>query len=281
MPRSGAPTPSPALTITICSVAPGAIRGTCSRIADARPAFDRSEDNGFRLVTYGDTPARRQLTGPIAVTRRDFRAERPVSDQVFTAFRGVFAYDPRPLDANDRIARRERPSMGHRKSQFPRGIRRRTRAGVHVSPQTRPAAVSGRDVRAGRVRRDQSRLSNDDVAARRFPRRRLRRSERARADVSDLLRHVREERGPDQRVAEPDARLPGLDDPRGQRWPARAGIPGVACRHSPGRALPTWASAGALRSRRGCWRRRRATRRRCCSTSASPSLRRSRRRSTS
>ena len=68
--------------------------------ADARSAFDRSEDNGFRLVTYTDTPVAAQLTGPIAVTRRDFSAERPVADQVFAAFRGVFAYDPRPLDPN-------------------------------------------------------------------------------------------------------------------------------------------------------------------------------------
>jgi formylglycine-generating enzyme required for sulfatase activity len=66
--------------------------------ADARPAYDRSEDNGFRLVTYTDAPPA-ALTGPIAATRRDFRAERPVSDEVFAAYRSVFAYDPRPLDA--------------------------------------------------------------------------------------------------------------------------------------------------------------------------------------
>ncbi len=66
--------------------------------ADARPAFDRSEDNGFRLVSYVDTPLA-ALSAPIAATKRNFRAERPVPDQVFAAFRGVFAYDPRPLDA--------------------------------------------------------------------------------------------------------------------------------------------------------------------------------------
>ncbi|HYN07316.1 MAG TPA: protein kinase [Vicinamibacterales bacterium] len=67
--------------------------------ADARAPFDRSEDNGFRLVSYLDTPLSATLTNPIAVTRRDFHAERPVPDQVFAAFRGLFAYDPRPLDA--------------------------------------------------------------------------------------------------------------------------------------------------------------------------------------
>ena len=66
--------------------------------ADARPPFDRSEDNGFRLVSYLDTPLA-AATAPIAVTKRDFRAERPVPDQVFAAYRGLYAYDPRPLDA--------------------------------------------------------------------------------------------------------------------------------------------------------------------------------------
>ena len=67
--------------------------------ADARAPFDRSEDNGFRLVSYVDAPVPANLSGPIAVTQRDYRAERPVPDQVFAAFRGVFAFDPRPLDA--------------------------------------------------------------------------------------------------------------------------------------------------------------------------------------
>ena len=67
--------------------------------ADARPPFDRSDDNGFRLVSYLDTPLPAPMTVPIGVTKRDFRAERPVSDQVFAAYRGLYAYDPRPLDA--------------------------------------------------------------------------------------------------------------------------------------------------------------------------------------
>jgi dienelactone hydrolase len=67
--------------------------------ADARPPFDRSDDNGFRLVSYLDTPLPTAMTGPIGGTTRDFGAERPVSDQVFAAYRGLFAYDPRPLDA--------------------------------------------------------------------------------------------------------------------------------------------------------------------------------------
>jgi dienelactone hydrolase len=66
--------------------------------ADARPAFDRSEDNGFRLATYLDVPPA-TITNPIPVARRDFRAERPAPDDVFTAYRNLYAYDPRSLEA--------------------------------------------------------------------------------------------------------------------------------------------------------------------------------------
>ena len=72
--------------------------------ADARPPFDRSEDNGFRLVSYLDAlPA--ALSDPIAVAKRNFSAERPIPDDVFAAYRGLYAYDPRPLDAT--IERRD------------------------------------------------------------------------------------------------------------------------------------------------------------------------------
>ena len=68
--------------------------------ADARPPFDRSEKNGFRLATYLDpSPLPAALTDDIPVSKRDYNAERPVPDDVFKAYRALFAYDPRPLDA--------------------------------------------------------------------------------------------------------------------------------------------------------------------------------------
>jgi eukaryotic-like serine/threonine-protein kinase len=67
--------------------------------ADARPAFDRAEVNGFRLVRYlDDKPLDASLTGPIPIPVRDFSKEQPVSDQVFRAYRNLYTYDPRPLD---------------------------------------------------------------------------------------------------------------------------------------------------------------------------------------
>jgi dienelactone hydrolase/tRNA A-37 threonylcarbamoyl transferase component Bud32 len=67
--------------------------------ADARAPFDRSAENGLRLVTYLDKALPQAFTDPIAVSRRDYLAERPVSDQVFNAYRALYEYDPRPLDA--------------------------------------------------------------------------------------------------------------------------------------------------------------------------------------
>jgi dienelactone hydrolase len=68
--------------------------------ADARPPFDRAETNGFRLAKYlGDKPLHPALTAAIPVPARDFSKERPVSDQVFTAYRHLYDYDARPLDA--------------------------------------------------------------------------------------------------------------------------------------------------------------------------------------
>jgi eukaryotic-like serine/threonine-protein kinase len=67
--------------------------------ADARSAFDRSEVNGFRLTKYlGDAPLHPALMASVPVPVRDFSKEQPVPDEVFRAYRGLYAYDPRPLD---------------------------------------------------------------------------------------------------------------------------------------------------------------------------------------
>jgi serine/threonine protein kinase len=66
---------------------------------DARPAWDRSAQNGIRCVRY-DVSEEVGLRAP--VTRpptRDFSKEKPVSDEVFRLYRGLYAYDPTALDA--------------------------------------------------------------------------------------------------------------------------------------------------------------------------------------
>ncbi len=62
------------------------------------PPFDRSSTNGIRLVQ----PVRGETSGsdadrPIEPIFRDYRAERPVTDEAFRFYRRLFAYDRSPL----------------------------------------------------------------------------------------------------------------------------------------------------------------------------------------
>ena len=65
---------------------------------DSSPPFDRSPRNGFRCVKYAGMLAS-ALTGPIDPTYRDYSKEKPVSDQVFDAYRSLYSYDKGALDA--------------------------------------------------------------------------------------------------------------------------------------------------------------------------------------
>ena len=63
--------------------------------ADARSPWDRAPALGFRCVklTPGHETLAAGLTAPVLFIFRDFGLERPVSDEVFRAFRGVYSYD--------------------------------------------------------------------------------------------------------------------------------------------------------------------------------------------
>jgi len=63
------------------------------------PAFDRSALNGIRLVRYTDTTNVAAASAPLPLAFRDYRVERPVSDEVFEVFRQAYAYDDVPLNA--------------------------------------------------------------------------------------------------------------------------------------------------------------------------------------
>ncbi len=58
------------------------------------PPLDRSPTNGFRLAKYSDNERVADLSTPVAAFRRDFRAAKPVSDEVFQVFRRQFDYVP-------------------------------------------------------------------------------------------------------------------------------------------------------------------------------------------
>jgi formylglycine-generating enzyme required for sulfatase activity/dienelactone hydrolase len=78
------------------------------------PAFDRSNSNGIRLVTYPDETNLAAAGAPIEKSFRDYRAEKPVSDEVFDVYRQMYEYDDAPLNAavlesvEDAAYRRER-----------------------------------------------------------------------------------------------------------------------------------------------------------------------------
>ena len=70
------------------------------RGADARLPFDRSANNGMRLITLADRAAVPQAAyAPEPQLTRDYSKEKPVTDEVFAAYRSLFSYDKTDLAA--------------------------------------------------------------------------------------------------------------------------------------------------------------------------------------
>jgi dienelactone hydrolase len=67
--------------------------------AYAQDPFDRSPTNGFRLAKYLSDENLTVAERPIVRAFRDFSKERPVSDQVFAAYRRMYDYDRTKLNA--------------------------------------------------------------------------------------------------------------------------------------------------------------------------------------
>ena len=66
--------------------------------ADARSPFDRDSTFGFRCVKYLSAVPE-TLLAPVERSARDYSREKPVSDQVFRAYKGLYSYDHTPLRA--------------------------------------------------------------------------------------------------------------------------------------------------------------------------------------
>jgi len=68
---------------------------------DAHPPLERLPAYGLRVVQSLDqTPLPDSLTRPIQDTLvRDYRQEKPVSDTIFTVYKGLYEYDRKPLNA--------------------------------------------------------------------------------------------------------------------------------------------------------------------------------------
>jgi hypothetical protein len=65
---------------------------------DAQSPLTRSPEYGFRLARYTAPPPASAM-GPLQGQFRDFSRERPVSDDVFRAYRSLYAYDKAPLNS--------------------------------------------------------------------------------------------------------------------------------------------------------------------------------------
>ena len=67
--------------------------------ADARSPFQRSANFGFRCARYSSTAEFVKGAKPITAPIRDYRTEKPVSDQIFRAYKSLYSYDKTPLNA--------------------------------------------------------------------------------------------------------------------------------------------------------------------------------------
>jgi serine/threonine protein kinase/dienelactone hydrolase len=68
---------------------------------DAQSPFLRAANIGFRCVKYIDPASIPQIAfASMASPRRDLSKQKPVSDQVFEAYRSLYSYDKAPLNAS-------------------------------------------------------------------------------------------------------------------------------------------------------------------------------------
>jgi dienelactone hydrolase len=87
---------------------------------DARPAFERAANFGFRCVRYDDgDPSPAALGGLIERPSRDYAAEKPANDAVFDAYRRFFAYDRTPVKGTPSSMFDEHPDWRVESVSFP------------------------------------------------------------------------------------------------------------------------------------------------------------------
>jgi serine/threonine protein kinase/cephalosporin-C deacetylase-like acetyl esterase len=68
--------------------------------AYTQPPFDRSPTNGFRCIKhFGTDDDLAALQSPVEATIRDYRKEKPVSDEIFDIYRSMYMYDETDLNA--------------------------------------------------------------------------------------------------------------------------------------------------------------------------------------
>ena len=82
--------------------------------SDSRSAFDRSDTNGFRCLTYAnDAAPPASLAGPIAQPSRDYATEQPVGDAAYQIYVDQYAYDRTPFEARVEATHDDSPHWRH------------------------------------------------------------------------------------------------------------------------------------------------------------------------
>jgi len=86
---------------------------------DAQSPFDRSAAYGFRCMKVtGADPLPAQVDAELAIQLRNYAEERPVSDEVYRAFRGLYYYDKSPLEARTETVDEADPRWRREKVSF-------------------------------------------------------------------------------------------------------------------------------------------------------------------
>jgi formylglycine-generating enzyme required for sulfatase activity/dienelactone hydrolase/predicted Ser/Thr protein kinase len=67
---------------------------------DAQTPFLRASNVGFRCVKYIDPASLSQASDPVMSPRRNLSQAKPVSQELFLAYRGAYSYDKTPLNAS-------------------------------------------------------------------------------------------------------------------------------------------------------------------------------------
>ena len=115
---------------------------------DAQSPWDRKSNYGFRCVRLR-SPYPPAAAARIVPPFRDFSKEKPVSDEVFRAFKGLYAYDKAALNVRVEGTVTARTDAGE--DQFRCGLRRRTRRRLPVPAEKRGATVPGGRLLSGRL----------------------------------------------------------------------------------------------------------------------------------
>jgi hypothetical protein len=104
----------------------------------ALPPFDRSAINGFRCVINKE-PLSAEAAAPIEKEARDFSKAKPAADDVFQAYKAMYAYDQRPLNPQMEGAAEEAPDWTRQRISIDAGYEnKRLPAYLFLPKKVRP-----------------------------------------------------------------------------------------------------------------------------------------------